>query len=75
MNNAKEQGKRKMKIKVDNERCQGHAMCIAKGPDVFKLDDHGYNQMGTFQVPEGLEEQARKGSQACPERVIEIIEE
>jgi ferredoxin len=64
-----------MKIKVDNEKCQGHAMCVAKGPDVYTLDDNGYNQMGTFVVAEGLEDQARRGARACPERVITIIEE
>jgi ferredoxin len=64
-----------MKIRVVNDKCQGHAMCVAKAPDVYKLDDHGYNRMGTFDAPSGKEEQARRGARACPERVIHVIEE
>ena len=35
-----------MKIVVDCDRCQGHAMCAAQAPDVYELDDTGYNSMG-----------------------------
>ncbi len=64
-----------MKIKVDHERCQGHAMCYSKAPRVFVIDDDGYNRMLPFTVPKELEEEARKGVGACPELAISIVED
>jgi ferredoxin len=62
-----------MKVIVHKEKCQGHAVCILRGPDVFEVNDEGYNVMDAFDVPLGLEQQARKGVAACPELAIEII--
>jgi ferredoxin len=64
-----------MKICVHEELCAGHARCGAAAPDVYVLDDEGYNRMGEFEVPPGLEQQARAGVQACPEYAIEILGE
>ncbi len=61
-----------MKVIVDNAKCQGHAMCVAKGRGVFTLNDNGYNEMGTFEVAPGMEAVARRGARACPERAIRI---
>lgn len=63
-----------MKIVVDREKCQGHALCAAQSPDVYELDDFGYNSMGEFEVKPGQEETARQGAAWCPEEAIEIIE-
>ncbi len=63
-----------MKIIVDRKRCQGHAMCSFQAPEVFDLDDEGYNSMGTFAVKPGMEDAARRGALACPEQAIEIVE-
>src|SRR5262245_48430622 len=30
-----------MKIEVDRNRCEGHAMCEAVAPDLFSVDDDG----------------------------------
>ena len=64
-----------MKIRVDAERCQGHARCLAEGPDVYVLDDEGYNSTDVDHVPPHLEEQARRGALACPEMALTIIED
>ena len=64
-----------MKVIVHAERCQGHARCLAEGPDVFILDDLGYNSTSIDNVPPHLQEQARRGALACPELAITIIEE
>lgn len=63
-----------MKIKVDRARCYGHARCVAKGPNVFRLDDDGYSISDGFDVAEHLEDQAHEGAAACPERCITLIE-
>ena len=63
-----------MRIRVDREQCSGHAMCFAQAPGVYELDDLGYNALsGEAEVPAGLEEEARRGAQACPERAITIV--
>jgi ferredoxin len=62
-----------MKIQVDTGLCSGHARCNAVAPDVYDLDESGYCAIREALVPPGLEEQARAGAGACPERAIEIL--
>ncbi len=64
-----------MKILVDVRKCVGQARCAEISPELFKLDDNGFNVTAVIQVPPGLEEQAREGANACPERVITIVED
>jgi len=64
-----------MRIVVDPERCQGHARCLAEGPDVYVLDDLGYNSTSIDDVPPALENQARRGALSCPESAITIVED
>ena len=64
-----------MKIRVDESKCSGQARCATVAPDVYQLDDEGYNRMGIFAVVEGQETAARRGARSCPERAIDIVEE
>lgn len=64
-----------MKIKVDVERCVGHARCAAVAPELFELNDDGFNVTAEQQVEPELEKQARRAARACPERIITIEEE
>ncbi|MET0379921.1 MAG: ferredoxin [Spongiibacteraceae bacterium] len=64
-----------MKCVVDHDKCQGHAMCCSKAPEVFQLDEQGYNTMGEFTVSPEKEMLARLGADACPENAIRIIED
>ncbi len=59
-----------MRIRVDRAKCQGHALCAAAAPDLFTLDDDGYSNVGEIDVPPGMEDLARRGALACPERAI-----
>jgi ferredoxin len=61
-----------MKIRVDHEKCQGHARCWALAPDVFALDDSGYIEAGDIVVASGMEEVAGRGVRACPERALMV---
>jgi ferredoxin len=63
-----------VKIRVDREVCQGHALCNAAAPDLFTLHDDGYSSVGVCEVPPGMEERARRGMLSCPERAITIEE-
>lgn len=64
-----------MKIIVNADLCQGHARCLAEGPDIYVLDDVGYNSTSIDNVPPHLHEQARRGALACPEQAITIVED
>lgn len=66
-----------MKMKVDEELCTGHGRCARFAPNVFRLDDDGYNsdRGNTVAVPVGEEKNAKMGMKSCPERAITLIEE
>jgi ferredoxin len=64
-----------VRIAVDRELCTGHARCHIHGPDVYVLDELGYNATDRRDVPVELWEQARKGALACPEGAIAIEED
>lgn len=64
-----------MRIIVDTDRCQGHGRCHAEGPDVYELDDLGYNSTSVDKVPPELHKQARRGAQACPEFAITVFDD
>ena len=63
-----------MKIAINKPQCAGHARCNAVAGDLFPLDEAGYIATTRFEVPPGEEARARRASRACPERVIEVIE-
>lgn len=65
-----------LEVRVDRERCQGHARCFALAPELFELDELGNGrERGDGTVPAALEAKARLAQSNCPELAIEIIEE
>jgi ferredoxin len=63
-------------LRIDSERCQGHARCIALAPDLFELDPLGNAQVtGGGIIAPGREAKARLAQASCPETAIEISEE
>jgi ferredoxin len=63
-----------MRIRVDRSICAGHALCAAKAPDVYRLDEEGYCCSDGATVPPHLQAQARLGARHCPEAAI-VLEE
>ena len=64
-----------MKIRVRPDLCCGAGLCAMTAPNVFQLDEHGYNKMDGRDVPPGHEDEARIGASACPETAISFIDE
>tara|TARA_R110000772_G_scaffold102363_5_gene203124 strand:+ start:3099 stop:3299 length:201 start_codon:yes stop_codon:yes gene_type:complete len=66
-----------MKMRIDEELCTGHGRCAHYAPNVFQLDDVGYNaDVGsTIKVPAGEEKNAKLGMKSCPERAITAVED
>ena len=66
----------KLRIRIDRDKCQGHARCNSLAPELFELDELGNaHEIGDGTVPAGLEDKARLAQSNCPEFAIEIKEE
>lgn len=63
-----------MKVKVDRDKCMGHAVCAMNAPSLMQLDDLGYNVTGAIEVAPEQAEEARRAAGSCPEGAIEIVE-
>jgi ferredoxin len=63
-----------VRIRVDPDRCQGHARCYALAPELFSVDDYGQSSViGDGTVPDGLEGRAQLAIANCPESAIEEL--
>ena len=66
----------KLRIRVDQDKCQGHARCKSLAPELFDLDEYGNaHEVGDGVVPAGLEDKAWLAQTNCPEIAIEVTEE
>src|SRR5215831_3941082 len=66
----------KLRVHVDQDKCQGHARCKSLAPELFDLDEYGNaHEVGDGAVPTGLEDKAWLAKNNCPEIAIEVTEE
>jgi ferredoxin len=64
-----------MRIRVDPDKCQGHARCYGLAPELFDVDDYGLSTVkGDGTVPEGMEGRARLAVANCPEYAVEELD-
>jgi ferredoxin len=60
-------------LRVDPERCQGHARCSALAPELFELDEFGNARAALKScLPPGLVAKAFIAQANCPEEAIVI---
>jgi len=64
-----------MKIRVDRRLCAGHALCAARAPGLYTLDDEGFCSADGVAVAPHQIELARLGAQHCPEGAITLTED
>ncbi|MHB8245724.1 MAG: ferredoxin [Acidimicrobiales bacterium] len=63
-----------MKVRVDQEKCQGHSRCYGLVPELFEVDEYGLaSVVGGGAVPPELEEKVRLAIGNCPEYAIEEV--
>jgi ferredoxin len=63
-----------VKIRVDADKCQGHARCYGLAPELFQIDDYGQSTVvGDGSVPPELEDKARLAIANCPEFAIDEV--
>lgn len=63
----------RLKVVIDKPACCGYGICAEICPDVYKLDSNGIVFVENEIVPEGLEEQAREGADACPQSALSVV--
>ena len=63
----------RLKVVIDKPACCGYGICAEICPEVFKLDDNGIVFVDDEIVPEGLEEKAREGAEACPQSALAVV--
>jgi ferredoxin len=69
-------GGRRLVVRIDPEKCQGHARCHALAPELFELDEFGSARVrGAGEVASALEDKAWIAKANCPELAVEIVEE
>jgi ferredoxin len=62
-----------VRIRVDPDKCQGHARCYSLAPELFEVDDYGNSTaLHDGEVPVALEDKARLAIANCPEYAIEV---
>lgn len=62
-----------MKLIVDANRCQGHTLCKLSAPELIELrDDDGHAEPHPEEVPTGMEREARKAVDSCPEQALTL---
>lgn len=64
-----------MKVRINQQACAGHARCNHVAPGLYSLDDNGYIASTGFTIEAGQQPLALRGARACPERIIEVIDE
>jgi ferredoxin len=68
-----------VRVKVDVELCQGHALCQEEAPEVFRVLERAgtYDQVRLLEErpPEGLRAKVESAARHCPNRVIRIEED
>jgi len=78
----------KILIKIDRNKCQSVATCVAIAPEIYKLDDEfkadvidtyhkADDEVWSYQleVDDKKLEQAINGAKACPYKAIEVYNE
>lgn len=65
---------KRLKVIIDKAACCGYGICNEICPEVYKLDGNGIVYVDDPIVPEGMEDSAREGCDACPQSVLELVE-
>jgi ferredoxin len=65
-----------MRVRIDNDRCNGHMLCTMECPEVFEFDNEiGKSRVAVDSIPPEHGEHVRAAARACPEQAIEVSED
>lgn len=63
-----------MRLRLEKDRCVGHAQCFSVDEELFPIDDDGYSLVEETEVPGAQAARVRRGVGACPEQALVIDE-
>jgi ferredoxin len=61
-----------MKVRVDSELCEGHALCMQEVPEVFEMRDTDQVTLLDEYPPEGLRPKLETAVRSCPKNAISL---
>lgn len=64
-----------MRIVVDADLCQGHAMCEVEAPDVFTVPKNGTVELLNENPPESLRADVERAVRYCPTQALSIVDD
>jgi ferredoxin len=64
-----------MKITVDRDLCQGHAMCELEAPEVFRVGKSDQVELLVERPDPAYEDGVRLAVKYCPTHALSIVEE
>lgn len=62
------------RVALDEDLCQGHAMCELEAPDVFRVPKRGVVEIVDPEPSDELREAVELAVEMCPTRALSIVE-
>ncbi|QEN16182.1 ferredoxin [Mycolicibacterium sp. ELW1] len=62
------------RIELDEDLCQGHAMCELEAPDVFRVPKRGAVEILDNEPPDEMRDDVERAVEMCPTRALSIID-
>ena len=64
-----------MRVRVDEQKCQGHTLCAMSAPEVFSLrEEDGHSYVASEEIDLEQEANVRNAAASCPEQAIVILD-
>jgi sterol 14-demethylase len=64
-----------LRVRVDRDLCQGHAVCAGEAPELFQVDAHGQLTILREDVPPALRAKLEAAIRHCPTRALSLHED
>lgn len=62
------------RIELDEDLCQGHAMCALEAPDYFRVPRRGVVEILDEEPPDEARPDIERAVESCPTRALSIVE-
>lgn len=62
------------RVEVDEDLCQGHAMCELEAPEVFSVPKRGVVEILDHEPPDEIRDAVEMAVEMCPTQALSITE-
>ena len=62
------------RIELDEDLCQGHAMCELEAPGYFRVPKRGVVEILDAESPDEARPEIERAVESCPTRALSIVE-